>query len=147
VGLCPSWSPDGNLIAYSAGPEPKKGEESDLECGCDETSQRRLNELRFERRIWVSDRLGRQAPRQVTSDSRYQDEEPRWSSDGKYILFTRSDSKYQEIHTLSSDQKTLWLIGVDGGDPIQVAGPLYVDPDQLGNNDRWCAFDWYRGTR
>jgi WD40-like Beta Propeller Repeat len=147
VGLAPSWSPDGNLIAYSAGPAPKKEEESDLECGCDDASQRRLNELLSERRIWVSDRMGTQPPRQLTGDSRYHDEEPRWSADGGHILFTRSDSKYQDIHTLSSSQKTLWLIGVDGDDPIQVAGPLYLDPDHLGDNDRWCAFDWYLGTR
>ncbi|MBV9771152.1 MAG: PD40 domain-containing protein [Bryobacterales bacterium] len=144
VGLSPSWSPDGHRIAYSAGPAPASEEQSDLECGCDEASQKRLNELLSKRRIWISDRTGAQPPRQLTSDSRYHDEEPLWSANGQRILFTRSDSAYTDIHTLSSDQKTLWLMDQDGSNPTQVAGPLYVDPDLAGS--RRCAFDWFRGA-
>ena len=57
VGLSPSWSPDGSRIAYSAGPTPAPGEEEDLECGCDDASVKRLNELLSERHI--------NAPREV----------------------------------------------------------------------------------
>jgi Tol biopolymer transport system component len=147
VGLRPSWSPDGSRIAYSAGPAPAPEEEADLECGCEEASITRLNELLSERRIWVSDRTGMQPPRQLTSDSRYHDEAPLWSADGQKILFTRSDSAYTDIHTLSSDQKTVWLMDHDGANPVQVAGPLYIEPNLIGVADRSCAFDWFRGLR
>jgi Tol biopolymer transport system component len=146
VGLSPAWSPDGNYVAYSGGPAPAPDEEMDLECGCDEASRKRLNELLSRRHIRVSNRMGSgEAPRQLTSDSRYHDEEPLWSADGSHILFTRSDSPYTDIHTLDSDQKTLWLAGLGGSDPVQVAGPLYVDPD-LVDGDRRSAFDWFRGA-
>jgi dipeptidyl aminopeptidase/acylaminoacyl peptidase len=147
VALRPSWSPDGSWIAYSAGPAPAPEEEADLECGCEEASIKRLNELLSERRIWVSDRTGVQPPRQLTSDSRYHNEEPLWSADGQNILFTRSDSAYTDIHTLSSDQKTVWLMDHDGTNPVQVAGPLYIEPNLIGVADRSCAFDWFRGLR
>jgi hypothetical protein len=77
-------------------------------------------------------------------------------ADGQQILFTCNDSPYTDIHILASDQKT--LAGLDGSDrsrvagPLyvdpdrsRVAGPLYVDPDRLGEDDRYCAFDWWRG--
>lgn len=144
VGLSPSWSPDGNLVAYSAEPAPAASEESDLECGCDEASQKRLNELLSQRHIWISDRTGAQPPRRLTSDSGYHEEEPLWSADGRHILFTRSDGPYLEIHGLSSDRKTLWLASLDGGDPIQVTETLYMDPDHLGVHNRWSIFDWFR---
>lgn len=144
VGLCPKWSPDGNSVAYSAGPAPAAAEQPDLEWGGEENALR-LNQLLSQRRIWVSDRAGSATPRELTSDPRYHDEEPLWSADGGSILFTRSDSGFQDIHTLSSAGKTLWLMDQDGGNPVQVAGPLYVDPNLLGVADRWCAFDWFPG--
>jgi hypothetical protein len=64
-------------------------------------------------------------------------------ADGQQILFTCNDSPYTDIHILASDQKT--LAGLDGSDRSRVAGPLYVDPDRLGEDDRYCAFDWWRG--
>jgi Tol biopolymer transport system component len=143
TGLSPSWSPDGSRIAYSAGPAPAPEEESDLECGCDEASQKRLNELFSQRRIWVSGRAGAQPPRQLSGDSQYHDEAPQWSADGRSILFTRSDSAFTDIQALSSDGKTLWVMDQDGGNLIQVAGPLYIDPDFGGA--RRSAFDWFRG--
>lgn len=142
VGRSPSWSPDGSRIAYSAGPAPAPDEESDLECGCDEASNKRLNELFSQRRIWVSDRTGAQPPRQLSSDSPYHDEAPLWSADGRSILFTRSNSEFTDIQALNSDGKTLWLMDQDGANLMQVAGPLYTDPDFAAPRS---AFDWFRG--
>jgi WD40-like Beta Propeller Repeat len=139
VGLSPSWAPDGSRIVYSAGPAPSPDEEPDLEAGLDDG--KRLNELLAKRRIWVSERNGAQPPRQLTPDSRYHDEAPQWSADGRSILFTRSDEAFIEIQGLGSAGKNLWLMDHDGANAVQVAGPLHVPEEFAGAR----AFDWFRG--
>jgi Tol biopolymer transport system component len=108
VAVKPSWSPDGKLIAYSAAPEPK-------------SSDQVPDPILSRRRIWLADPAGVQAPRRLTDDDRYRDEEPMWLADGQHILFCRVDG---------ARQRTLWMMRADGTAPRQVAGPLYIDPDQ-----------------
>jgi hypothetical protein len=141
VGFSPVWSPDGNRIAYCAGPQPLK--EADVEFGGDE-GNKQVNAMLAKRRIWIRDRAGAQAARLLTSDDRYHDREPLWSADGSHILFTRSDSPLNDIESLSSDRQTLWLAGQDGSNPIQVTGELYIDSDIGGPDERRAAFDWLR---
>jgi Tol biopolymer transport system component len=141
VGFSPVWSPDGNRIAYCAGPQPLK--ESDVEFGGEEGTTH-VNALVAKRRIWIRDREGAQPPRLLTSDDRYHDQEPLWSSGGTHILFTRSDAPLNDIESLRCDRQTLWLAGQDGANPIQVTSELYIDSDLGGPDERRTAFDWLR---
>ncbi len=143
VAFSPAWSPDGNKIAYSAGPAPKPGEEDDL-MGGDDEGEKRLNALFAMRRIWIADRTGAPPPRPLTNDDRYHDEEPLWSADGAHVLFTRGDGAYKDIEEMSSDNQALWLVAADGATPVKVTGTLYVDPDAGGPEMRRAAFDWLR---
>jgi hypothetical protein len=68
-----------------------------------------------------------------------------WSADGKHILFCR---------IANDNSETLWLMGADGTDAVQVAR-LCIDPGSPGVEDSWwgyygyidwrAAFDWFRG--
>jgi dipeptidyl aminopeptidase/acylaminoacyl peptidase len=136
ASVCPAWSPDGATVAYSAAPGPSPG--SDVEGG------EEARQLLAKRRIWVKDAKG-SSPKRLTDDSRYRDEEPTWSADGKHILFCR---------IADGNHKSLWLMRADGTGVVQVAGSLYIDPGSLGVDDSWFGyygytawsdtFDWFR---
>ena len=131
AAVCPAWSPDGTSLAYSAAPGP--GAVNSV--GGGEEARRLLSR----RSIW-------RGGVKLTGDSRYRDEEPMWSADGQQILFCRMSR---------DNRKTLWLMGADGSNAMQVAGPLYMDPGVLGVDDSWFGyygsiawrdmFDWFRG--
>jgi hypothetical protein len=131
VAVSPSWSPGGERIAFSAAPSQPPGPT----IGGGEPARRLL----AQRRIWVVD-AGGSAPRQLTNDARYRDEEPMWSPDGQHILFARLDGM---------NNKTLWLMNADGGNLALVAGPLAGS-----GSDAWFGFygyidwrstmDWFR---
>jgi dipeptidyl aminopeptidase/acylaminoacyl peptidase len=123
----PAWSPDGRRLAWSQGPDAevlgKQLMEHDERLTWEEVWMRSLRE----RRIWLAADGGLGHPVQLTNDSRYGDQNPVWSRDGKYILFVRTDEQ---------ESDTLWLMRADGSDAREVAGPLITTPesDQL--------FDW-----
>jgi Tol biopolymer transport system component len=135
----PAWSPGGDQIAFSAAPAPVN---SKAHIGGGEPARRLL----AKRRIWIADVSGMSLPKPLTSDPAYRDEEPMWSSDGKRILFCRIDHR---------NNKTLWLMGADGGSLVQVA-ELDTDPGLLGVDGTWFGYygyidwhnmvDWFRGA-
>jgi len=118
--VSPAWSPSGTAMAYSAAPGPSAGSS----IGGGEPARRLL----ARRRIWVVDVKGANAPRSLTGDSRYRDEEPVWSADGRHILFCRM---------AEDNSKTLWLMRADGTEAVQLAGPLQ------GMDDSWFGFYGY----
>jgi len=90
----PAWSPDGRLIAYSAA--------TDVGSSGGGTPARNAV---FQRRLWLMNADGSGA-HQLTSDARYRDESPDWTSDGRYILFLRMDNQ---------NRTSLWAVQVDNG--------------------------------
>jgi hypothetical protein len=117
AAITPAWSPDGKWIAYCAAPEGWSSNET-------RERLKQLDQLVFRRRIWLADPAGAQAPRRLTGDDRYRDEEPMWSADGQHILFCRVDG---------AKQRTLWVMRADGTAPAKVAAGLYPDPAEFGD--------------
>jgi TolB protein len=107
AAVCPSWSPRGDRIAFAAAPSPAAA----AAVGGGEPARRLLEK----RRIWITGVSGTTAPKQLTRDPLYRDEEPMWSADGSHVLFARIDR---------NDNQTLWLMDAESPRPFQVAGPL-----------------------
>ncbi len=124
VAVCPAWSPGGDRIAFASAPG------SSANIGGGEEAKRLL----ARRRIWVSGISAGSVSRQLTHDDRFRDEEPMWSADGRYLLFCRVGG---------SGAMTLWLMNAEGGDLQQAAGPLYIDPGNLGENGSWFGYYGY----
>jgi Tol biopolymer transport system component len=159
ASVCPAWSPDGSRIACSAGPDaniasnranagltyrairPNGSVEtktitpnSNLNIGGGEEAHVYLQQ----RKIWLLDATGPDAPKRFTNDPRYRDEEPLWSADGSHILFGRMD---YDGHT------SLWLMDANGGGATQVCRLQIAD--DFGNQDSWFGYygytDWRKG--
>jgi Tol biopolymer transport system component len=95
AAISPSWSPDGNQIAYVAAPQGASS------IGGGEPARQAL----ARRRIWVMSADGTQ-PRQLTPDSTYRDEYPLWSRDGHSIVFVRLDAE---------DKASIWSVSLNDG--------------------------------
>ena len=119
-----AWSPDGELVAYSAGPDvgPVGGGDAAKKA----LSQRHLSIVK----------PNGQQPRQLTSDARYHDEYPIWSKDGHYLVFTRVDT---------DGHVSVWGIEAAGGNAVKL-----VDSIMTGTRDSnaWLGdhghVDWAR---
>jgi dipeptidyl aminopeptidase/acylaminoacyl peptidase len=125
----PAWSPDGRLLAWSQEPDAKVFSKQLMEHDDHLTWQEVWMRSLRARRIWLAEDRGLGQPTQLTNDSRYGDQNPVWSRDGKYILFVRTDDP---------ESDTRWLMRADGSDVREVAGPLQTTPE-LSDQP---LFDW-----
>lgn len=136
AAISPSWSPDGQHIAYVSAPDIG-----------DVVGGPPAKEGLAQRRIWIMDRDGSHK-HPLTHDATYRDEYPLWSADGQFILFARLEAA-KDLSPFS-----LWLVPAAGGEPRQVVDDLtYEYPDTTQNwfgfygYINWDAtFDWWRGT-
>ncbi len=87
----PQISPDGKLVAYVV---------TDVDLDNNSSSSG----------IWLAATEGKAAPRRLTNAPGKKDRHPRWSPDGKHLLF--------ESNRSGSGQ--LWVIGLDGGEARQL---------------------------
>lgn len=110
-----SFSPGGDLLAFSAGKEEKRfydGGASDYGA--------MAQKVMGDRHLYTTTLDGKDLV-QLTNDSVYRDEYPLWSTKGDYLLFARVDS---------SQNASLWSISKDGKDLKSVV--LQLSP-----------FDWF----
>ncbi|MBV8842934.1 MAG: PD40 domain-containing protein [Bryobacterales bacterium] len=155
ASMCPSWSPDGKIACFAA-PDANLAYNRSI-AGTTERvilPNGRVEERTItpdsnisldgytahpylqQRKIWRLDPSGAAAPRQLTSDSRYRDEEPLWSADGGKILFGRMDFE---------GNRSLWLMDSSGGNAAQVCRLQAEDTSWFGYYgyiDWRAAFDW-----
>jgi dipeptidyl aminopeptidase/acylaminoacyl peptidase len=87
----PQVSPDGKLVAYQVTTVDLEGNKSSTA-------------------LWVAAADGKTPPKQLTNPNGKRDAHPRWSPDGKKILFESNRSGSQQ----------LWVIGIDGGEAAKV---------------------------
>jgi dipeptidyl aminopeptidase/acylaminoacyl peptidase len=107
----PQLSPDGQTVAYVVGAV-------DLNANSSSSS------------IWLAPTAGKGESRQLTNTTK-KDKHPRWSPDGKHVLF--------ESNRSGSTQ--LWVIDVGGGEAHQLTTISTEASDALWSPDgKWIAF-------
>jgi dipeptidyl aminopeptidase/acylaminoacyl peptidase len=87
----PQISPDGKLVAY-------------------QLTTVKLDENKSTAAIWLAASDGKTPPKQLTDPNGKKDTAPRWSPDGKKILFESTRSGIPQ----------LWLVAAEGGEPRQL---------------------------
>ena len=127
AAIAPTWSPDGNQLAYSAGPNLTGV-----------FGGQAARQALMDRSIWLM-AADEGETRRLTDGTNCRDERPLWSGDGSHLLFARLDA---------NDRASLWVVPAEGGDPQQVVDELTPAPDWFGTygHVEWHQwFDWWRG--
>src|SRR6266851_3053280 len=102
----PQISPDGKLVAYVVGEVDKEAN-------------------KIPSSIWLAATDGKSEPKRLTNAAGKKDKHPRWSPDGKQILFESN----------RSGDNQLWLIGLDGGEARQVTTISSEASDAIWSRD------------
>src|SRR5262245_41459902 len=102
----PQISPDGKHVVYVVGVP-------DLEKNSIPAS------------LWIASTDGKGEPRQLTNAPGKKDKHPRWSPDGKWVLFESN----------RSGESQLWVIGLDGGEARQLTSISTEASDAVWSRD------------
>ena len=86
------WSPDGSKMLFVRG-----------------------SKARNEARLWVRDTKSGRVRKLETHNNEYNDTDPRWSPDGKKIVFASNRGVQDGKHNYD-----IWLIDAEGGNPVQL---------------------------
>lgn len=105
VSLAPAWSPDGKHIAYVEA--VRKDDLADVE---------EVVSWEQTRTLWVADADGNNA-RQI-NEAGPGIKRPLWSRDGSHIIYLQDNA--------------IWLVHINGGSPVKIAGPLPDAPNPPG---------------
>lgn len=114
--VSPACSPDGKLVAASAGPN---------------RIEQRFGQER--RAVWILGLDG--AGRRVTSPGAATDELPRWSRDGRWVLFVRT----------RGGAGSLFLVRSAGGRVIGPLATISAGQNYYGHYGFAATSDWFRG--
>jgi TolB protein len=123
IMLDPSWSPHGNRLAFVQARDAGT-------IGYFGSVSRRLSWVHT-RTLWVADPNGRTYELRAAGTGVY---DPQWSRDGRHVLYLRDNA--------------IWLIGVSGGTPVKIVGPLPTVPGPFGyfRYGSWSGtLAWFRG--
>ena len=130
AAVSPAWSPDGRSLLYVAMPD-----RGDLVGG--DPARRGL----MARKLWMWTEADG-VSRQLTDDEQYRDEAPRWSRDGRHILFARMEADgAASLWMLDAEDQSIWPV-VDRLGPIP--GPAESWFGFYGHVDWSAAFDWWQ---
>jgi dipeptidyl aminopeptidase/acylaminoacyl peptidase len=102
----PQISPDGKWVVYVVGTVDLPGN-------------------KIPSSLWLASTDGKSEPRQLTNAAGKKDKHPRWSPDGKWILFESN----------RSGDSQLWVIGLDGGEARQITTISSEASDAIWSHD------------
>jgi dipeptidyl aminopeptidase/acylaminoacyl peptidase len=102
----PQISPDGKWVVYVVGTVDLSGN-------------------KIPSSLWLASADGKGEPRQLTNAPGKKDKHPRWSPDGKWILFESN----------RSGESQLWVIGLDGGEARQLTSLSTEASDAVWSRD------------
>src|SRR5947208_1726726 len=114
----PELSPDGTQVAFTR-------------VNCDE------KRTGYETSIWLAPTNGKQAPMRMTNGKH--DAQPRWSPDGKFLVFVRGGEK-DEAYLDLKRHSHLWVLGLgdpgqEPGKPVQITSGNYDEGDLVWSKD------------
>lgn len=127
----PAWSPEGARLAFAAVPDQS-------EAGFMLQGEM-LREVLLQRRIWVA-QLETGTLEQATAEMGYEEAAPRWTGDGRSLVFLRIDRQ---------GRASLWLLDLDGrggARRLTEVSPFEGPFGYYGHVDWGATFDLWPGS-